>query len=409
MTENNNTELGKMNDLRSSLSAFAPGILLSLVGLFFLLVPVTSGKLAMYADDHYVSLVENMPTKYVTDVTDNMIPMVITNKYVGRYNLEKDSLKQVQVSLRAQADSLYRSKKREEARELEIQVKQIDTLITQKFNDMQIEKESLGEKDLEEIGNAIMDTLPMEKYYADLVSKKLEKNYSYEDFTFKKAQQQDSTPFILAGFSLIIVGLSYLLFKTNKLPLNQKGLAIGVSALFLCLSAYTMSLMMGGIKKSVDFNEISRQRELKVRAQLVLIRDIQKQYKKYNNKFAGSFDELSKWLKSDSVEQKKKIQINDSTTEEILTKVPAMEAVLPVDKYPTFDVTSLGNIPHTENMSFEMKAGKVNRNGVDVPVFEVSTLMINFLEDIALENFDKAKVIKVGDMTKPSYNGNWGE
>lgn len=391
-----------------SVSSIVVTALLLISGLTLLLIPVSSGKVAKFAGDEYIALVENLEPKYEADIKDNMVQVVLSNQFAKQYKLVKDSLVDLQKKYQHQADSLFKKRKADEGREMEIQAKRMDTVMTKMYGDMQTIMYAKDTMELKKIAAAIKDTLPMEKYYAKLVSSKLKKAYTWEDFEDRKVQKQDSFPFLLGGLSLILIAIIYFLYALKKLPLNQVGVMAGISFVLLAFAAFTGKEMFAGVQKTVDFNNISRERELDVRERLVTIRDAQKQFKKYNDKFAGSFAELNKWLKEDSVEQKKLIQ-QDTLTIETVTLVPAIDVVFPADEYGDLDLNELSKVPHTDTCHFVMKAAKVERNGVMVPVFEVSTLKINFLRDIALDNFDEDQVIKVGDLTKPSFNGNWGE
>jgi uncharacterized pyridoxamine 5'-phosphate oxidase family protein len=191
------------------------------------------------------------------------------------------------------------------------------------------------------------------------------------------------------------------------------GAYAGIAVLVSILVIYSSSQMYSGIEKDVEYKEQSRTRELDVRDKLFVIRDAQKQYKKHNKKFAKDFDVLIGWLKNDSIASKKRVgDITDTinVAVEIITMVPVLEEVFPSDKYPNLNVHELANIPHgIDGAKFKMTASTIEKNGVVVPVFEVSTKKIAFLEDIILENFDKESIIKLGDLNKASYNGNWSE
>ena len=190
----------------------------------------------------------------------------------------------------------------------------------------------------------------------------------------------------------------------------EKSLAVaGLGVVIAILTIVAGNTAYSGIDEYVQFQNQSVKRELAVRKNLMILRDAQKQYKKANEKFAANFDTLVNWLRNDSIQQKKQIQVNDSTMAESITMVPAMDVVFPSSKYPNLNIDSLIYVPFGDTNKFVMKASTVERTGVIVPVFEISTMKIFFLEDIALENFDRKSVIKIGDLTKPSYNGNWGE
>lgn len=384
-------------------------ILFALNGLSLLIVPATSGKDAMFVGDKYIGLVEKLPAKYEIDLKDNMVEIVLNNKYNGIYNHKKDSLEARKKRLQHEADSLFRRRKPKAGRELEREAASIDTTISVIFEQIQKEKLMVSDEDKSVILASIKDTLSMEKYYGQLVSNKLGASYTWDDFTMKRVQKQDGRPYMIGGFSFILAALIFLLFALEVITAKNMPAVIGVGAVSAILVTMASFYTFKGIDEVVVFNKKSKVRELAVRENLTTLRDAQKQFKKYKGKFAGNFDSLVVWLRKDSVQQKKQIQINDSTTEESITMIPAIDVVFPASKYPNLNIDSLIYVPHGDTNKFVMKASTVERNGVVVPVFEISAMKTTYLEDIMLENFDKTSVIKIGDLDKPSYNGNWGE
>ena len=391
------------------LGTLITAVLLILVGLVFITIPASSGKDAMFVGEKYIGLVEKLPGKYENDLKNNMVEIVLNNKYNAIYNTKKDSLEAERKQLQYDADSLFRIRKAKEGRALEKEAAIIDTVISMAYEEVMGEKFSVDDEKKASILKSIKDTLSIEKYYGQLVSGKLGTSYTWNDFEMKKVQKQDAFPFIIGGLSFVIVGLLIILFGLNILNSQQKVGVIGAGVLVLVLVFVVSKSTFSGIDKVVQFEKLSKTRDLDVRENLTTLRDAQKQYKKYKGKFAGNFDSLVLWLKQDSVQQKKQVQINDSTMEESISMVPAIEVVFPAGKFPNLNVDSLIHVPHTDTNKFIMKAATVQRNGVVVPVFEISTLKLNYLSDIVLENFDKTSIIEIGDLDKPSYNGNWGE
>lgn len=384
-------------------------VIFALNGLALLIVPAISGKDAMFVGEKYIGLVEKLPAKYESDLRDNMVDIVLNNKFNGIYNHKKDSLEARKKRLQHEADSLFKRRKPKAGRELEREAASIDTTISVIYEEIQKEKLMVSDEERMSIFSSIKDTLSMEKYYGQLVSNKLGASYTWNDFTIKRVQKQDGAPYLIGGFSFILAAIIFLLFAMEILTAKNMPAVIGVGAVAAILVTMASFYTYQGIDEVVVFNEKSKVRELAVRENLTTLRDAQKQYKKYKGKFAGDFKSLLVWLKEDSVQQKKQIQINDSTTEESITMVPAMDVVFPASKYPNLNIDSLIYVPHGDTNKFVMKASTVERNGVVVPVFEISAMKTTYLEDIMLKNFDKNSIIKIGDLDKPSYNGNWGE
>ena len=80
------------------------------------------------------------------------------------------------------------------------------------------------------------------------------------------------------------------------------------------------------------------------------------------------------------------------------------------EKLP-LDIKQLQYIPYTENKSYEIDAGSIEKGKVIVRVFEVSVQYEDVLIGLDAENkkYDLQDHLKVGSMSEASLNGNWGE
>ena len=80
------------------------------------------------------------------------------------------------------------------------------------------------------------------------------------------------------------------------------------------------------------------------------------------------------------------------------------------EKLP-LDIKQLQYIPYTENKSYEIDAGSIEKGKVIVQVFEVSAQYGDILIGLDAENkkYDLQGHLRVGSMSEASLNGNWGE
>ena len=74
-----------------------------------------------------------------------------------------------------------------------------------------------------------------------------------------------------------------------------------------------------------------------------------------------------------------------------------------------YPVDSLRIIPFSDGNEFKMKAGVIEKNKVNVNVFEASAKFEDVYNglDTKNENIDLKDVLKVGSMTEPITTGNW--
>ncbi len=176
-----------------------------------------------------------------------------------------------------------------------------------------------------------------------------------------------------------------------------------------------------------EFQEVANFRKSAVIQDLKDIRTAQIAFKDKYRVYAGDFNTLINFVKSDSLAVIKAIgEVPDSLTEDQALKasiisrdtvfVPAYESIFNDDYLSTrddrfdFDLDKLSFVPFSEE-SFSIESGNIEKGKVVVQVFEVSTNYVIFLNGLDATNkgIDLEKTIRVGSMSDASINGNWGE
>jgi len=170
-----------------------------------------------------------------------------------------------------------------------------------------------------------------------------------------------------------------------------------------------------GIQNKIEFrNEAEARREV-VQERLLNVVTAQKEFKSEKGRYAASFDELLNFLENDSMTIVKAIgNVPDSLTElqaveqgivvRDTTKVPA-SAIFP----ERMVIDSLRIVPFGGGEEFKMKADVIEKNKVNVNVFEASTKLEYVYKGLKTknENVDLEDKIQVGSMTEPITSGNW--
>ena len=176
-----------------------------------------------------------------------------------------------------------------------------------------------------------------------------------------------------------------------------------------------------------EFQEETNYRKSAVVQDLKDIRTAQIAFKDKYRVYAGDFNTLINFVKSDSLAVIKAIgEVPDSLTEDQALKagiisrdtvfVPAYESIFndvylsTRDERFGFDLNELSSVPFSEE-SFSIESGNIEKGKVVVQVFEVSTNYATFLNGLDANNkgIDLEKTIRVGSMSDASINGNWGE
>lgn len=186
-------------------------------------------------------------------------------------------------------------------------------------------------------------------------------------------------------------------------------LGLGVVAIILSYFIYT------GIQNKIIFQKKAEQRRLVVQERLMDVVKAQKEFKSERGRYAANFSELTDFLHNDSLTIIKAIgNVPDTLTEAEAVElgivvrdtslVPA-NTIFP-DDYP---IDSLKIIPFSDGNEFKMKAGVIEKNKVNVNVFEASAKLEDVYNGLKTknENVDLSDLLKVGSMTEPITTGNW--
>jgi hypothetical protein len=232
---------------------------------------------------------------------------------------------------------------------------------------------------------------------------------------------------ILIAVAVIVVTIGLVWLIDKFIPSKMKPvLTIALWALIFFLGYLTFM----SIYEPIQFNKIKNKRYAVVIEKLIDIRDAQLAHQQVTGKFAPNFDNLVKFIDTAqfTITQRRDSTVIDEeltkryggveTTKEItiidtLGFVPVRDSLFKnSDRYKT-----MMNVPNTD-AQFEMKAGLLEQNDMQIPVFEASVKKNIILADqnkdlIAQENEVIAvdgvngDALKVGSMDEVKTNGNW--
>jgi hypothetical protein len=173
------------------------------------------------------------------------------------------------------------------------------------------------------------------------------------------------------------------------------------------------------IMKPVKFNEEVDKRSKEVVQNLKDIRAAQLTYRSIHSSYTGSFDSLIDFVRNGKIAVVKMVPDPTDTTftrtiRDTLGFVGVQDSLF---KRAGFDPSELKEIPFSHGKIFELNAGKIEKGGVKVNVFEVRASYDSFLSDLdkqLLSNLNSSKLdiekfpgLKVGSMEEVSTDGNW--
>lgn len=203
----------------------------------------------------------------------------------------------------------------------------------------------------------------------------------------------------------------------------------GIKAALYVISVVLAYLIYLSVMAPITFNKNREERFSVVIEKLKDIRDAQVAYRTVNGQFANDFESLISFIDSGvyTITQQKdssfmrynriyRIDMQvDTVVVDTLGTVAVKDSLFKGDS----SYKTLFNVPYAQNGErFEMKAGVVNKQGFDAPVFEASVSKDIILYDqpkdlLARENAHNSieevngSAIKVGSLTEVSTSGNW--
>ncbi|MFB1023111.1 MAG: hypothetical protein QMC40_10175 [Vicingaceae bacterium] len=190
---------------------------------------------------------------------------------------------------------------------------------------------------------------------------------------------------------------------------------IGIQAALFAIAIVIAYFIYDGVNTKIEFRDLAQQRKEVVQERLLNITIAEKQFKQEKGRYAANFPELINFVQNDSLTFVKAIgNVPDS-----LTEVEAVEqgivirdtSLVPASSiFPAnFNADSMKYVPFSDGDEFRMQAGVIEKNKVNVNVFEVSTTLEKVFTGLETmnENIKLTDEIKVGSMSEPITTGNW--
>ena len=209
----------------------------------------------------------------------------------------------------------------------------------------------------------------------------------------------------------------------------KKGLSIVINIILFAIICLLAWMVVKSIQAPIKFNKEQKMRETQVVERLIDIRNAEVLYKNANNKYTNSFYTLIQFCQIAEIPIVNIIPDPTDTTftrtiNDTIGYVKVMDSIK--GKREHFNINDLSFVPFsTPQQKFELEAGTISRNGIDIPVFEARTPYEVYLatpgaaftekewnqrRDNAKaekENINRYAGLKVGSMEEASTDGNW--
>ena len=193
------------------------------------------------------------------------------------------------------------------------------------------------------------------------------------------------------------------------------------------------SLLFKSIYNEIKFDEVKNARYQVVIKNLKDIRDTQLAHRTVKGVFQDNWDSLVKFVEIDSftITQRRDSSVLDKEMTKRYGGVKTYKDIVIVDTLGLVSVKDslfgfddrylrMMNVPFSKNdqTRFELEAGFLNQNGIDIPVFEAFVRKRVILHDQSLNLVLKENqvqsvdgvngpTLKIGSMNEVNANGNW--
>lgn len=190
---------------------------------------------------------------------------------------------------------------------------------------------------------------------------------------------------------------------------------LAINTILILVVLFLAYLLYVNIQEPIKFQGIKEARKNAVVDKLMDIRTGQEIFRDITGKYASDFDTLIHVLAKDSIP---KVRIEEDPTdpsnEDLWKTVTTYSSAKDSLDKMEIDISSLRYVPFTDKQEFNIEADTLTYQKTLVSVVQVGTRWKNFMGEYADPKFakydgsyDPDRVIKFGDMNKPSTGGNW--
>ena len=209
----------------------------------------------------------------------------------------------------------------------------------------------------------------------------------------------------------------------------KKGLSIIINIILFAIIVLLAWQVVKSIQAPIKFKNEQTMREKQVVERLVDIRNAEVLYKNANNKYTADFDSLIQFCQTAEIPIVKIVpDPTDTTFTRTINDTIGFSKVMDSLKgaRQDFNIADIKYVPFSEpQQNFELEAGTISRNGINIPVFEARTPYEVYLatpgaafndkewkqrvdnDKAEKESINRYAGLKVGSMEEASTDGNW--
>jgi hypothetical protein len=234
---------------------------------------------------------------------------------------------------------------------------------------------------------------------------------------------------IIAAIVVIALTIGIVWVIDKHVPKKMKPVIMIVLWVIIGYLGYITFMSVYGEMK---FNKLKEERYLVVIENLKDIRDAELAHRTVKGKFQGNWDNLVKFIETDSftITQRRDSSVLDKELTRRYGGVETFKDIVIIDTLGTRAVKdslfgaddryrTMMNIPVGKaDQKFELKAGHLEQNGIQIPVFEAKAMksiildgengnLIKKEQQVVSVDGVNGDALRVGSMDEVKTNGNW--
>jgi len=230
--------------------------------------------------------------------------------------------------------------------------------------------------------------------------------------------------------AVAVIAITFGLVKLVDKFIPSKFKPVLIIALWALIAFLGYQTFMS-VYKPIQFNQVKNKRYAQIIESLIDIRDAQLAHRQVTGQFAKNFDGLVSFLDTAqfTITQRRDSSIIDVELTRRYGGVETYKDIVLIDTLGFVSVKDslfkssdrykdMMTVPNTDGAKFEMQAGLLDQNGINIPVFEAlvkkEVILHDQDRDLILQENQVVSVdgvngdaLKVGSMTEINTSGNW--
>lgn len=188
----------------------------------------------------------------------------------------------------------------------------------------------------------------------------------------------------------------------------MKSLKIVLNVLLAAIILALAYVLYTTIREPIKFDSTFKLRDEAVKNKMKDIRTAEKQFIQVYGYYTANWDSLVSCVQNDKIKTIKTIGNPDDTS--VVVKYDTIYEPI-IDQVtwftPDLKIQDLSTIPYSNGKKFGLQAAVIELQGVNIPVYEVTANLSDFLSDLQEKYYVDRKDLSLGSLNQADDSGNW--